>query len=63
MLHPIEVEIFRVVQIGEPAFHQRANEIEGHRRAFVSAQKKLWVGDARFRCEFGAIDVIAAKSG
>src|SRR5215471_15264929 len=31
LLDPVEIEILRVVQVGEPALHQSADEVERHR--------------------------------
>ena len=41
--HPVQVPVLRVMQIGKTTVHQRTNEIQGQRRALVSAQQQLRV--------------------
>ena len=63
VLDPVEVEILGMVQVGEAALHQRADEVERHGSALVAAQQELRVGPAGFGGELGAVDVIAAIGG
>jgi hypothetical protein len=47
------------MQIGEAAVDQRADEIDGERRAFVAAQQQLRIRLARGGGEVGAVDDVA----
>jgi len=57
--HPVQVEVLGMVQVGETAFDQRANEVQRQRGAFIAAQQELRIGRARFRRELGAVDDVA----
>ena len=46
MLGEIEVPVLGMVEVGEPAFDQGADKIQGQGRAFVGAQQKLRIGPA-----------------
>src|ERR1019366_3734733 len=63
ILGPVEVEILRMVEVGEAAFDEGADEVERHGGALVAAQEELGVGPADFGGELGAVDVIAAIGG
>ena len=41
-----------MVQVGEAAFDQRADEVQGEAGAFIAAQQQLRVGRARGGGEF-----------
>ena len=44
VVHEAQIPVLRVVQVGEAAFDQRANEVQRQRRALVAAQQQLGVG-------------------
>ena len=52
-----------MVQVGEAAFDQRANEIQRQGRALIAAQQELRIGRARLRRELGAVDDVAPVGG
>src|SRR5215468_10615172 len=49
-----------MVQVGEAALHQRADEIQGERRTFVPPQQQIRIRRAGFSRELGPVDEIAA---
>ena len=53
--HPVEVEVLGMVQVGEPALHQRADEIQREGGALVAAQQKLRIGRARLAVNSGRL--------
>ena len=63
VLHPIEVEVFGMVEVGKAALDQRADEVQGEGRALVTAQQKLRIGRASFESEVRTVDDIAAVRG
>ena len=58
-----EVPVLGVVQVGEAAVDQGADEVEGERRALVAAQQAVGIGGARLRRERRAVDEVAAVGG
>ena len=60
VLDPVEIEVLGMVQVGEAAFDQRADEVERQGGALVAAQQELRIGPAGIRGELGAVDVVAA---
>ena len=60
MLDPGEIPVFRVMQIGEAAIDQRADEVHRHRRVRVALDQALRIGTARFGRERGCVDEVAA---
>ena len=60
VLHPVEVPVFRVVQIREAAVDEAAHEVDGHRRARVRFEQALRIGDARLGRELRRVDQVAA---
>ena len=61
--HPIEVEVFGVVQVGETALDQGADEVERQRGPLVAAEQELGVGSARGGGELGPVDDISPIRG
>ena len=60
VLHQVEVPVLRVVQVGEAAVDQRADEVQGERGALVAAQQQLGIGRAVGGREARAVDDVAA---
>ena len=60
---PIQLEVLRVMEIGEAALDQRAHEVQGKRGALITAQQKRGVGRAGLAREFRPVDVVAAVGG
>ena len=52
-----------MVQVGEAAFHQGADEVQGEGGALVAAQQELRVGRARLGGELRPVDDVAAIGG
>ncbi len=46
VVHEAQVPVLRVVQVGEAAVDQRADEIQRQRGALVAAQQQLRIGGA-----------------
>ena len=61
MIHEAEIPVLRVMQVGETAVAQRADEIQRERGAFVAAQQQRRIRLARLGGELGTIDEIAAE--
>ena len=59
MAHEPQIPIFRVVQVGKAAVHQRTHEVQGQGRALVAPQQQLRIGTACLGGELGAIDQVA----
>ena len=57
-----EIPFLGMMQIGEAAVDQRADEVEGERAALVAAQQQHRIGRARFAREIRAIHIVAAKA-
>ncbi len=62
MPDPGKVPVFRVMQIGEAAVDQRADEIQCQCGALITAQNHLRIGNPVFSSERAAIDEIAAET-
>ena len=60
VLHEVQVPVLRVVQVGEAAVDERADEVERERRAFVAAHQAARIGRARCGVEGRAVHEIAA---
>ena len=51
VLDEVEIPVLGVMQIGEAAVDQRADEVQRQRRAFVAAEQELRIGRAVDRGE------------
>jgi hypothetical protein len=59
MTDPVQVPVFRVVQVGETVVDQRADEVHRHRRARMALDHPARVGDAGLGGEGRAVDQVA----
>jgi hypothetical protein len=63
VLHERPVPVLGVVDVGEAAVEQRADEVERHRRVLVAADHQVRVGPAGVGVEVGAVDQVAEVAG
>ena len=63
MAHPVQVPVFRMVQVGESAVDQRSDEVQRQCRALVAAQYEVRVRHPVVRRERAAVDEVAAETG
>ncbi len=63
MAYPAEVPVFGVVQVGETAVDQRADEVHRHRRTRVRLDHATRIGPARCERELRRVDHVAAIAG
>ena len=61
--HEAQLPVFRVMQVGEAAFDQGANEVNRQAGPLVSAEQQVGVGRPIFAGEPGAVDHVAAVAG
>jgi len=47
MLDEVEVPVLGVMEVGETAVDQRADEVEGERRSLVALDQPMGLGNAR----------------
>src|SRR5262249_35625767 len=58
-----QVPVFRMMEIGEATFGERANEVQRDRRVRVPLEEKLRIGPSRVFREARSIDEIPAIAG
>ena len=58
-----EVPVLGVVEVGEPAVEERADEVEGHGGVLVPLDHEVGVGRAVLGCEGGAVDEVPEVAG
>jgi hypothetical protein len=61
--HEAQLPVFRMVQVGEAAFDQGANEVNRQAGPLVSAEQQVGVRHPVFRGEPGAVDHVPAVAG
>ncbi len=62
MPDPVQVPVFRMMQVGETAVDQGTHEIQGQRRPLVTAKNQLRIGHPICRSEGAAIDHVTAET-
>jgi hypothetical protein len=63
VLHPGQIPVLRVVEVGEAALDQGADEVDGQPGPLVAAQQERRVGDAVRRRPGRPVDQVAAVGG